>query len=495
MNGSRTTYMRKGYLLTALAAAVLLAASSGTAWAQSVEFGVTTGEVLEGSAGTAATDPAALRVTVTRSSRPTPPIPDNVGEISFATNPANLTTVGVTILQVPTAGFGDPVAVNDGVIAFNPSSNQAVLVITQAEDDDWDSESLTLSLRANAGTSIGPNLTLTMVENEAQPIASFAPNPVMLHEGTAENVLLTVDVPRGTSTDARPTVALDTLTGASNLLVLSVSPVGSVGTAVTECGQRNTPNVVAWADGVAKHRDGLSTTLDIMLMHPTNPTGSTPKRGDTAIGAIVLNACSDTKGIKDKSITLTVMGTTDSGRRGLTIRDTNSALLGTIGTASPLAIEIDSNEEVPTLSFSPTDVEIDEGGSTMTTLIAEGKFGAEVGMVKLSVEGDAMVSLMHDGEMLEEMDGHVYVDLGDSNTAELMAMSHSDPDLMDGDMAFKAWKLMEGGTDGANIGDGYWFKVVVMGSTAVPALPLLGQLLLALFLMAGGARLYRRRQG
>ena len=30
--------------------------------------------------------------------------------------------------------------------------------------------------------------------------------------------------------------------------------------------------------------------------------------------------------------------------------------------------------------------------------------------------------------------------------------------------------------------------------TAVPALPLFGQLLLALFLMLGGARLYRRRQ-
>ena len=30
---------------------------------------------------------------------------------------------------------------------------------------------------------------------------------------------------------------------------------------------------------------------------------------------------------------------------------------------------------------------------------------------------------------------------------------------------------------------------------AVPALPLIGQLLLGLFLMGGGARLYRRRQG
>ena len=38
MNGARSTFMRKGYLLTALAAAVLLAASSGTAYAQSVGF-------------------------------------------------------------------------------------------------------------------------------------------------------------------------------------------------------------------------------------------------------------------------------------------------------------------------------------------------------------------------------------------------------------------------------------------------------------------------
>ena len=39
MNGARSTYMRKGYLLTALAAAVLLAASSGTAYAQRVTIG------------------------------------------------------------------------------------------------------------------------------------------------------------------------------------------------------------------------------------------------------------------------------------------------------------------------------------------------------------------------------------------------------------------------------------------------------------------------
>ena len=49
--------------------------------------------------------------------------------------------------------------------------------------------------------------------------------------------------------------------------------------------------------------------------------------------------------------------------------------------------------------------------------------------------------------------------------------------------------------NGATIGGRDSLTVTVMGSTAVAALPLLGQLLLALFLMAGGARLYRRRNG
>ena len=51
MNGARSTYMRRGYLFTALAAAVLLAASSGTAFAQSVGFDSTSGTIEEGASG------------------------------------------------------------------------------------------------------------------------------------------------------------------------------------------------------------------------------------------------------------------------------------------------------------------------------------------------------------------------------------------------------------------------------------------------------------
>ena len=47
---------------------------------------------------------------------------------------------------------------------------------------------------------------------------------------------------------------------------------------------------------------------------------------------------------------------------------------------------------------------------------------------------------------------------------------------------------------GADIGDQDTLTVTVRGSTAVPALPLVGQLLLALALLAAGARLRNRRQ-
>ena len=147
-----------------------------------------------------------------------------------------------------------------------------------------------------------------------------------------------------------------------------------------------------------------------------------------------VTACGDMAGFTDPQITLTIMPTS-------LVERASARMNGDITIGSPLMITIDSDEAAPTLTFSPTNVTIDEGGSTSTVLIAEGQNATEVGMVKLMVEGDAMVSLMHEDTMLEEMGGYVYVDLGSSNTARLTAMSHSDPDLMDDDMASKSWKL------------------------------------------------------
>ena len=52
---------------------------------------------------------------------------------------------------------------------------------------------------------------------------------------------------------------------------------------------------------------------------------------------------------------------------------------GDITPGASLGISIESDEMVPTVSFSPTDVTVDEGGSVETVLLAEGEHGAEVG--------------------------------------------------------------------------------------------------------------------
>ena len=52
MNVARSTFVRRGYLLTALAVAVLLVASSGTAWAQTTGVSTTATSRISGSSGT-----------------------------------------------------------------------------------------------------------------------------------------------------------------------------------------------------------------------------------------------------------------------------------------------------------------------------------------------------------------------------------------------------------------------------------------------------------
>ena len=457
MNGVRSTFMRRGYLLTALAALLLLAASAGTASAQSVGFSQTTGTVIEGVEANDAQG-RQFRVKITRSPRPQQG-DDNVGTVSIVTTPEDATTAGWAITH-PTNGSNDS-------IAFD-INNESTLVITQTEDNtNWKSEKLTIALRAaGANTSIGAPLVVQSQDNEVQPSAMFTRNSIRLTENSSTTLAVKVGVGTG---QLAPTEALNLLSGDANTIQMSVTPA--------------TAFLLAAQGGVA--------TLTI-AGSPAAPVANMPgiyNVGDiaTAAGAdgiaLGIMAHDDMSGFQNPEITLAFVAKSLMGRAA-----------GDITAGASAMIRIESDEEIPTLSFSPTDVTINEGESVETVLIAEGAHGSEVMKVKLMVEGDADVSLMQGDKMLEEMDGHVYVDLGTSNSARLTAMSHESRELADGDMAYKAWKLVEGGTDGATIGEGSWFKVDVVGSTAVPALPLIGQLLLALFLMAGGSRLYRRRQ-
>ena len=526
MNGARSTYMRKGYLLTALAAAVLLAASSGTAYAQRVTIGFTdiSGEVHEKAFlnVNSLEDPQTFTVSVSGLL----PGASRSGDINSSLGNVTITpSKTVTIGRVTSSGYVNGDAAPGGAVVETPAtdafvinsshflhSDEVTFAVAQSANSDpdanWVGERIELQLEvddavdntASSPASVSPDIyTLTVVESDVAPVAKFLQPNFTLSEQSIRDVSFDIvkvgsRVPPAAAMEGRGLISVRVSNHHLVMFGSGTAPYSSASVAdgTAACPVRGdsqynrllfridlTTTPVEWSNetgGSFANTALLQTTADISDLAGTDDAG------------FEIEGCGDGAGIRDPYIMLTILESNLDAPRGFTS-------VGDISIGPPLMISIDSDEASPTLSFSPTDVEIDEGGMTSTVLLAEGPNADDVGMVKLSVEGDAMVSLMQDGEMLEEMGGYVYVDLGGNTSARLEAMSHSDPDLMDGDMAFKAWKLMEGGTDGAHIGEGYWFKVDVRGSTAVPALPLVGQLLLALFLMAGGARLYRRRQG
>ncbi len=504
MNGARTTFMRRGYLLTALAAAVLLAASPGIASAQSIGFTESSGSVAEAASHESGALEGPVRITIRGSNIPTVAAQRTAvldaavlavnGNIHYAMIDPMTGRPSTTVTEVTGASATTPVDIPLAAANFN-TSNEAALLVVQGDhgstDDNWLSEMIRFTLSAGSGTSVSPAAyTLTVNDSDVAPVAKFSAPSFTLTEGSER--MLSLDIVSGTTgRDTGLPGAATASAGNGGNIVVSVSnhQMVTIGGADSMCpaadmGRKAVHLALGALWGATPDAAAFGRTARIA----TDATAGTIEAIAAANAAadITAMAC-NVSGFRDPSVTLTILSNNLAEPATARVR-------GDITVGSPLTITVDSDEAAPTLSFSPTDVTIDEGGSTSTRLIADGASATEVGMVKLMVEGDAMVSLMHEDSMLEEMDGYVYVDMGMSNSVRLTAMSHSDPDLMDGETKYKAWKLMEGSSDAA-IGDDYWFRVDVMGSTAVPALPLVGQLLLALFLMAGGSRLYRRRNG
>ena len=525
MNGSRSTYMRKGYLLTALAAAVLLAASSGTALAQSVGFVGTSATVGEGATPAATTaDPITVEIdvsgltlsglganrtngvgTLTIQHDADVDYPGQTGRaaqtariwLDTTSSALDEDETAITDLTANTAsGKGHLVALPTATaLPYDNNGVITLVIIDPGGDGNWQDDSFTMRLvtAVAEGGRIPPSpspasFKVTVTDKDPQATVSFSKSDLSLTEGseTAGGSEISVKLTAGVAKD--PSDDPDNMGDLTNMVQFTASPASAVvtnedtGTAelgTAGCDPDHDRDVISLTLGESIGRDPASGVFTV-----SDPLGTL-----TAEAMFEVEACGDKSGFQDGMVTFSFVerslaGMTEAFPRGI----------GDVAAGNMLNVTVQSSEPVPTVQFGTSSLRIDEGSTETVAILADSASGAEVESVMVGVSGYAMISLWQGDEMLEaDADGNYDVDLMGSSNTILTVSADSDRELEDGMTSMATLTIIS--ASGANIGDGDSVSVTVNGSTAVPALPLLGQLLLGLFLMAGGARLYRRRQG
>ena len=481
MNGARTTFLRRGYVLTALAAAVLLAASPGTALAQtpSVDFETHSGTVGEGATATSTTNPA-LKVKVRVSGLPSGPMGnDAMGQ----PNPRQAAVDKLGTFTYRAGGDGASLVTVSPATQDNDALDSALtykdtieLTIVVSEDDaNWKDDSFTLKVVSTENIVTGGTFNGTIKDNEFVPVAEFSRTSIKITENSKTDLSVKVKNSSGQPGATATTVPDE----ADDAVVLMVSPADAIfianpsaTPAITGCptDSSDPPGAVFLSSAGTATYDSAKGELTIN------------GRNDLVTAQVLtLEACADKSGYQDAMITLSFKK--DSLK---------TSAAGTIQAGPDAVVLVESDEETPVVGIVPGNLSIDEGSSDTFVVFADGKLGTEVMSAMLSMSGDAMVSLSQDGKMIEAGDDGMYtVNLGSSASTRVMVTAEADRYLEDGATKMATFTLES--ADGADIGSDDSVTVTVTGVPSVPALPLVGQLLLALFLMAGGSRLYRRR--
>ena len=499
MNGARFTFMRKGYLLTALAAAVLLAASSGTAYAQSIGFSGSSNSMMEGATPDEKT-PAPIVVEINISGLTLEGDDanreDGLGTITIdhdadTAYPGQATRSGDQLrvwIDGESSALDESETVADqdldehptisgkyglptgGEIHYDNNGVIKLVIIDPGGDGNWMDNDFIMDIESDMlGISASPgSYKVTVVDTSVQPTAKFSKTSLALTEETATTVPVAITV--GVGADDTAPAGLTSLT---NMIQFTTSPADAAVT--TDCDPMSEKDVIKLTltgiTAVADEDDTWQVDQEI---------------GQASTATIGVEACGDMSGFNDEMVTFSFVGMSLMGV---------PTGYGNVAAGADLVVTVRSEgEDKPTVSFATTSIAVDEGDTNTVAIIADGKLGPEVGMVMVSMSGDAMLSLWQGMDMLEaDDDGMFAVDLGGSANTILTISADSDAALEDG-MTSSGTISIES-ANGADIGDRDAVTVTVSGSTAVAALPLLAQLLLALFLMAGGARLYRRRNG
>ena len=458
--------MRNHCLLTPLAAAVLLAASAGTTLAQSPRVGFTPnrGEVNEGATADADAEHPLLQVTVRAWNLPAGPAGDGADGQPTARQQA-IDKLGEITIETEGIGRGEAATISpvydtaaaldeDAVFA---ASDTFQLTVTPVQDGDSLDDEFTLRLRSTESISTGARYRGTVIDNDPLATATFSRTDIKLGEESRARLSVRVTAPEGRS--------FPTQAGNRNV-VLTSAPFGAVGLA--ECP----------AEGESRY------ALRIWSETETLAPGSGP--GEVTIEKRIANyqrgaadlwltACGDMSDYRDSTVTLAFK------------ESSLQTPAGRIAAGPPAVIQILNDDPLPSVSLSTASLPIDEGMTQTVAIVAQGTLANAVTRVRVQVTGDALLSLWQDSAQLPARGGGTYtVDLGGNTSTVLTIRADEDETLLDNQTKTATVTLIDAG--GADIGDRDAVTVTVRGSTAVPALPLVGQILLALLLVAGFAR-------
>ena len=335
------------------------------------------------------------------------------------------------------------------------ASDTFQLTITPVQDDDSLNDEFTLRLRSTESINTGGRYRGTVIDDDPLATATFSRIDIKVFEGSEAQLSVRVAAPEGRS--------FPTQAGDQNI-VLTATPRGAVD--VAECPAEGESDFALriWSEtetlSFNRLRGGI--TIDKRIANY--------QRGPADLW---LTACGDMSDFRDSTVTLAFK---DSSLQ---------TPAGRIAAGPPAMIRILNDDPLPVVSLSTASLAIDEGMTQTVAIIAQGDLANTVMRVRVQVTGDALISLLQDGNRLRASGGVAYtVDLGDSTSTVLTIRADEDGSLEDNQTKTATVTIVD--ASGADIGDRDSLTVTVRGSTAVPALPPVVQLLLALLLTAGG---------
>ena len=595
MNGSRSTYMRKGYLLTALAAAVLLAASSGTAQAQvtgvsshgeggvlvTMPSTVSEGETVTISVSVMGTvDPGdeAQEVTVTLSAldpqvaRTGVPSSTAAEDNDFSLYPSNTDDDGVLTLEFPAVASGGRATVytRRGSIELDTTYDRdaeneyvTLTVVTVSNElaggptgadltktitiDDEDTQTYTMNLRRRDTYIEGGDIN---VELEAEPAhvqgsgrislriadqdgnvlrnykVTSTPHPVVVGNAEPDSavtpdenlVTATIKAPDNDKNRVADTITIEALMGTAGdyatvgsvdvtVADLNMLPGASAITAVAKDKLRGGKTVAEIEEGGdpvyltvtvdrGTARSGITgekLTVDITpadaaqlgdydlsLSRIALEGQDTGKQSNDVGLELKLSALNDEDvGAEDLVLDLVVSGVSSNGASTSTGTFTIAMVDDTMAKVWPLPEAEAYPAILDAIDAAAGEDGLNPGESFM--VMTSDLFGMADGYTatyRASVEGGA-VSVSASSDTVTVTAGEAGESKVTITATAKMAASSFLPEQTMSDVAHITFAVM----------------VVDDEPEPVPALPLFGQLLLALFMTAGGARLYRRRQG